>query len=53
MWYYGVILSNCDCFVDNNNDLHICIDDLEVFVERGCGFNRDIVYEDLSALGYL
>lgn len=53
MWYYGVILPNCDCFVDDNNNLEIYVDDCLVFTEYDCGLDRDIVYNTLDTLGYL
>ncbi len=53
MWYYSVVLPNCNCYVDDYNNLTIFIDGCEVWVERGCGFNEGLVYDTLNELGYL
>ena len=53
MWYYEIILSNCDCYEHTNGDLDIYIDDDLVWTEKGCGFDETIVCNILDTLGYL
>ena len=53
MWHYRIILSNCDCFVDDDNDLYIYVDNVLVWTEKGCGFDETMVCNILDTLGYL
>ena len=53
MWNYNICMIGCNCFVDDYNNLHIFVDDIEVWEESGVGFNEDIVYNTLCELGYL
>lgn len=53
MWHYGIILSNCDCYEDENGNLDIYVDNVCVWTEYGCGFDETIVCNVLDSLGYL
>ena len=53
MVYKNVWLADCVCEVNERDDLFVYVNGVLVGCERGCGFNRDIVYNILEVNGYL
>ena len=53
MWYFNVWIKNCDCFVDEYDNLIVYVDNVEIARELDCGLDKQRVFDILEEHGYL